>query len=295
MIDVLKRTTKRLPGVATILESTLYKRLRHKVSLRRGRRENSTFTGFYRLPTQFEALTGPVTRFLTHERGDAPLEIIVFGSSNGAEPYTIASVLKASHPDLAFRISAYDIDPQIIEKARGARYSPEDDVYNNRVIQEEFIEQTFDRVDGYFQVKPEIAAHARFEIADALDPTLAEKMGRAHVLFAQNFLFHLEPKLARAALRNLCTLLDEPSAIFLDGVDLDIRQKVTREFGLDPLDYRLGEIHEEARRARAVGWPYSYWGLEPFMTTSRSWRRRYATIFLKGSRAEESQPRASAP
>jgi chemotaxis methyl-accepting protein methylase len=293
MIHVLKSATKRLPVVSAVLDTNLYKRLRHRVSLRTGRRENSTFTGFYRLPSQFEALTGPVIQFLAKEIEERPLEVIVFGSSNGAEPYTISSLLGTTHPDLDFRISAYDIDPEIIEKARSARYSPDEEVYNNRVIQEEFIHRTFDLVDGKLQVRAEIAAPVRFEIADALDPTLSEKVGQADVLFAQNFLFHLEPKVARAALRNLCRLLGKRAALFVDGVDINIRSKVTEEFGLEPLEYRLEEIHNEARRARAVGWPYTYWGLEPYMTASRDWQRRYATIFLKGGRADESRPQAS--
>ena len=254
---------------------------------------NSTFTGFYRLPTQFEALTGPVMRFLLRDRADAALKIVVVGASNGAEPYTISSLLRTSHPDLAFDVSAFDIDPEIIEKARTARYAVQEDVYNNQRIPQAFIDRTFDLVEGSLAVKEEVAARVRFEIADALDPALADKVGRADLLVAQNFLFHLEPKPARAALRNLCGLLEDRSALFVDGVDLNIRLKVTREFGLEPLDYRIGEIHDEARWARAVGWPYAYWGLEPFMTTSRSWRRRYATIFLKGSRAGEARPAVS--
>lgn len=293
MIDVLKSATKRLPVVSAVLDTNLYKRLRHRVSLRTGRRENSTFTGFYRLPSQFEALTGPVIQFLDEEIGKRRLEIIVFGSSNGAEPYTISSLLGTTHPDLEFRISAYDIDPEIIEKARSASYSPEEDVYNNRVIQEEFIQRTFYLADGRLQVKTEVAAPVRFEVADALDPTLSEEVGQADILFAQNFLFHLEPKVALAALRNLCRLLGERAALFVDGVDLNIRSRVTEEFALEPLDYRVEEIHNEARWARAPGWPYAYWGLEPFMTTSRNWRRRYATIFLKGSGTDESRLQAS--
>jgi hypothetical protein len=76
-------------------------------------------------------------------------------------------------------------------------------------------------------------------------------------------------------------LLNSPSAVFLDGMDIDLRQKWTRIDKLLPLNFRVEEIHKEARRARAVGWPYKYWGLEPFRAFRGDWRRRYSTIYLK--------------
>jgi hypothetical protein len=64
-------------------------------------------------------------------------------------------------------------------------------------------------------------------------------------------------------------------------MDIGLRQKWARIRQLVPLDYRIEEIHNEARRARAPGWPYHYWGLEPFMTFANDWQHRYATIYLK--------------
>jgi len=283
MIGALRQTAKRLPGVPALLDTKLYKRVRHRIALMTGPRENSVFTGFCRLPTQFHALTGPVIDFLGEDARKRPLEIVLFGSSNGAEPYTIASLILTARPDLAFRISAFDIDPEIIAKARGACYSADEDVYNNRAISDDFVERTFDRTAEGLEVKSEIARHVTFEVADALDPQLHKRVGHADILVAQNFLFHLEPGASRTALHNLCTLLRPRSALLADGTDLNIRQAVTRSLGLVPLDYKLEEIHNEARWARAEGWPDAYWGLEPFMTTSRDWKRRYATIFLKGA------------
>ena len=208
MIGVVRQAAKKLPGCSRLRESKIYKRLRHKASLMTNPRENSTFTGFYRLPSQFDALTGPVTDFLREEGPDAALNIIVFGCSNGAEPYTIASVLKTTNPELDFSISAFDIDPEIIKRAQSACYSPESEIYNNRVIPETFVDRTFDRGSEFHRVKESIAKHVRFDLADALDPDLRRKIGGADILFAQNFLFHMKPRIARVALRNLCTLLN---------------------------------------------------------------------------------------
>jgi len=52
------------------------------------------------MPTQFEALSGPVLNFpiRDREREEKLLKIVVLGCSNGAEPYSIASVLRNQHP-----------------------------------------------------------------------------------------------------------------------------------------------------------------------------------------------------
>ncbi|HLG22259.1 MAG TPA: CheR family methyltransferase, partial [Candidatus Manganitrophaceae bacterium] len=255
---------RRIPGIRLFTETKTWRSFRYGITTRVERRENSTFTGFQRLPTQFEALAGPVIDFLLEEA--KPLNVTVHGCSNGAEAYSIASILKNARPALRFAVHAFDIDPKIIEKARSARYERRSEVLNNKYITEEFVETTFDSEDGFYRVKNEVRDQVRFDVADALDRTLREKIGRSDIVYAQNFLFHMKPRGAVNAFNNVCALLKEKSALFIDGMDLPLRQKLTRAHRLTPLEYKIKEIHEEARRARGTGWPYHYWGLEPFTT-----------------------------
>lgn len=271
---------RRIPHPEKYRDSMVWRRFRHWVALRLDQRANSTFTGFLRLPNQFEALTGPVVQYLTKERPGSPLRIIVMGCSNGAEAYTISSILVARCPGVEFLIDAYDINADICEKARSACYYC-DEVLNNKILTNEFIHSTFDIRDDTYRVKENIAARAKFHVADVLSPQLLNQVGQCDLLFAQNFLFHLDRKAAVRAFDNLCGLLKDRAVLFVDGMDLDLRRKGTMAQDLVPLDFRIEEIHNEARRARAVGWPYNYWGLEPFMTVANDWQRRYATIFLK--------------
>jgi len=273
---------RRMPYWERCRDSLAWKVCRHRIALTIGERKNSHFTGFLRLPSQFEALCGPVLSFLAAQRAGAPLRIIVVGCSNGAEAYTIASVLLARAPGIEFVIDAYDIDAGIVEKARSGCFRM-DEVLNNKILTTEFIEGTFDADQEGYRVKGHIAARVRFHVADVLDPELAGQVGLCDILFAQNFLFHLTRRDAARAFDNLCRLMGPRAALFADGMDLGLRQKLTRAKGLAPLDFRIQEIHDEARRARAVGWPDQYWGLEPYLTFSADWRRRYATIFLQGS------------
>jgi chemotaxis methyl-accepting protein methylase len=249
------------------------------VSLLVEERTNSHFTGFLRLPTQFEALVGPVMAHLERRptrRGS--LNICVLGCSNGAEAYTIASVLRRQHPNLAFKVHGYDIDGDIVAKARTARYEP-DEIYNNKIITAEFVATTFDEERGGFVVKPHIAERVEFDTGDVLSTDLAQRVGPCDIVFAQNFLFHLKRDAARLALANIGNVLAPGAVLFADGVDLDLRRAFVRKRGLVPLNHEIERIHNEARRARAVGWPYSYWGLEPFLDTRSDWQSHYSTIF----------------
>ena len=269
-----------VPGATALRETMLFRRLRHRMSLLVDERTNSHFTGFLRLPTQFEALAGPVMSMLA-SRPAAPgrLAIAVLGCSNGAEAFTISSVLRRHHPALAFGIRGFDIDGTIVEQARRACYSS-DEIYNNKIITDDFVEHTFDRVDGAYRVKAHIAERATFEVGDVLDRALADVVGPCDLVFAQNFLFHLKRDMARTALDNIARLMRSGSILFADGVDLDLRTAFVRKHGLVPVAFGIQRIHDEARRARAIGWPNEYWGLEPFLTTRRDWKTRYATIFL---------------
>jgi chemotaxis protein methyltransferase CheR len=269
-----------VPGTALLRNTITWQKLRHKVSLLTDERENSGFTGFLRLPTQFDALVGPTLTAVQQRRGGTtPLKITVIGCSNGAEAFTISSLLTSRDPELAFRVYAYDINAESIASAKTARYRAEE-IYNNKVITEEFVASTFDSDGDSYGVKPHIASRVAFEVGNVLDPALVTTAAGSDVVFAQNFLFHLPQKQAWRALENLLAITRPGSALFLDGTDLDLRQRFVKKTGLLPLDYEIEKIHDEARRARAVGWPYSYWGLEPFLTYPRDWQRRYATIFL---------------
>lgn len=281
VIRKLIEVCKKLPLVKGLIKTPTWQSLRHRITLLTSDRTVATFTGFFRLPTQFETLSGPVLDSLFSGGAPGPLKIIVIGCSKGAEAYSIASLLRNRHPELAFNIYAYDVNKDVIKKAKTARYMPEE-VYLKR-IPARYVDATFDRENNYYVIKEEIAQSVSFDIADAFDPNLRTTIGTADIVFAQNFLFHMNPKEATRAFNNICNLLNPNAALFIDGMDVGLRHRLTRKNNLIPLEHKIEEIHNEARITRGVGWPYSYWGLEPLSTAKREWQRRYSTIFMKSN------------
>jgi len=280
IVQMLINVLGRLPIVGGPIRRRAWYPYRHQWVLLFGDRQNYTFTQFVRLPHQGEALAGPVVDFLRAPDEREPLRIVVFGCSNGAEPYSMASILASRRPEVSFHVTATDIDAAMIEKALSARYS-HDEVTKNGFVGEDFVAATFNRKGEDLEVRPEIRERITFEIADVLDARLISRIEHADIVVAQNFLYHLSRKQSRKAFAHLCALLKPKAALFVDGMDIDLRHALTAKAGLQPLDYLIPEIHTDALTLRGAPWPWTYWGLEPLNTTKKDWKQRYATIYLR--------------
>lgn len=280
MLNRLKVRIKHVPAVRRIIQADQFRSLRHRLILQFDDREDRTFTRFLRLPTQYEVLAGPVMDFLGVDPEAGELSLIVLGCSKGAEAYSIASTLCAELPGLRFTIRAVDVKEAVIRQARQGTYSAEE-LFTHKGITQEFVQSTFVQENGRFVVRQEVKERVSFDVVDLLDSDSARSLGQADVVFMQNLLVNLKRPRAIAAFRNACSMLKPRSVLFVDGMDLDLRSKLTRRYGLEPFTYRLDRIYGEAREERGAGWPYNYWGVEPFLLHRRDWLRRYGTIFVR--------------
>lgn len=277
-----KRLLKSIPGLQRAATSRWAKALRYRWALHFENRQGYTFTQFVRLPSQIDALTGPVMKFLGMPAPGEALRIVVIGCSSGAEPYTLSSILLERLPHLAFTIDAYDIDREVLAVARGGVY-PMAQVTKNALVDAAFVAATFDRDGDNLVVKPRVAERVRFHAADATDPNLRAQIAPADIVFAQNIMCNLRRASSRRVFDNAAALLKPRAALFVDGMDPDMRASRTRKHGLVPLDVNIERIHHEAERVRGERYPGHAAGLEPFDATRRDRNRRYATIFLRGA------------
>jgi chemotaxis protein methyltransferase CheR len=259
-----------------------YGKLRHRALQASARRSQShTYTSFYRVPAQLEAFSGPVVDFLTRGRAACTaLTINLFAGSNGAEAYTLASVLRRARPGLDFHIHASDLHEEMVAKAVRGRYT-RDEVLHSEEITPEFVAATFDAEGSDYVVKPEVRAHVSFAQANLLDAGIERQYGPADVVVVQNVLFHLDPAQARFAFHNVARFLKERSVLLVDGVDLDLKVELTRAAGFVPLDYRYRDIYDAGRRHIPLAWWRHYYGAEPRSILQSDPVRRYGTIFLR--------------
>ena len=187
----------------------LIERAEHAMTLRWAPRDNHVFTQFCRLPTQMEVLAGPVLDLLGVRSRDE-LRIVVFGCSIGAEPYSIASVLRTRRPDIRVSIECFDIDADVIARARVGRYAA--DELKGTQVTRDFIDRTFNATGDGFTVKPEIMAGVRFAVGNVLDAALINSLRGADIVVAQNFLYHLPAPspAARLPICSSCSSLGRP-------------------------------------------------------------------------------------
>jgi len=250
-------------------------------------RTNRVYTQFYRFPNQYRVLAENIIphlkKKLANKSDAAWLEIIMFACCSGEEAFSLAHVLQTQYPQLRFKIRAFDIVEDVVEKARKPIYTQEQ-VYQGPFVTDEFVEHVFDHIDGNYHVKAKITDTIEFQVGDMLDEKFIASLGKADIVVAQNVLFHLPPPKAREAFKNLNQLLEPESVLFINGMDTDMRVKLTKRFNLEPLEHRIEEIHEDARVDRGSGWAGAYWGRAPFSKASKEWVRKHCTIY----RASES-------
>jgi chemotaxis protein methyltransferase CheR len=281
-LSVNERVWKRLPkSAASTAPYHAYGTLLHSLVCRFSDRNQYHGTFFLRNRPELALLSK-----LGAEKAKAgKLKVAVLGCSNGAEVYSIVWTIRKEHPDLKVAVYAADISPEILEIARRGVYSLKaNDLMDSEIFErlsEQEMQAMFDVRDGRVTVKPSIREGIDFQIADAGDPGLVDRVGRCQIVVANRFLCHMAPPDAERCLRNLASLVEPGGYLFVSGVDLDVRAKVALDLKWVVVPEAMEEIHEGDPSVRG-DWPWRWWGLEPFTRSRRDWGIRYASVFRIG-------------
>lgn len=263
---------------------TEVRKLKHDLIVRCSKRENRIYTQFNRFPHQLRALVECVVPKLRPGGTGAdaePLDIVVFACCSGEEAFTLSYVLRKHFPELRYRIRGYDIVSDVIEKAKVGIFTQEEASWGPFVT-DELVTEMFDPAgEGLLRVKAAIREPITFAEGNLLDKPFISSLGQVDAVFAQNVLFHLPRPQAREAFRNIRDALTAGGALFINGVDTDMRADMTRRLGLEPLEYLVEEIHNDARVDRGNGWASDYVGRKPFTRRGRDWLRRQGTVFFR--------------
>jgi len=221
------------------------------------------------------------------------LRLCVVGCSTGAEIYSVLWAIRKAQPDVKILPIGIDISESAIARATAGVYSPCDSELTGGflhsqtvpVLSEDSIRELFDKSGELLRIKSWIAEGIRWEVGDARDPEIAEKLGLQDMVIANNFLVHMKQREATACLGNVIRLV-RPNGFFVcRGVDLDIRERAVDRLNLRPIPIRIEQIHDadpdlDARRH----WPWKYYGLEPLDKTRKNWVQRYACVFQAPTR-----------
>jgi len=214
--------------------------------------------------------------------GEAGPKIAILGCSIGAEVYSILWAIRSKRPDLKIATIASDISKEALEFAEKGIYPLEGSQFTDENILARMTEQEkrelFHAEATGMRIKGWLKEGITWRVADAGDPDLLRTFGAQDIVFANNLLCHMVPKDAERCLRNIARLARPGGYIFISGVDLDVRAKVTRELNLEPVTDLIEDIHN-GDPALIKDWPFRYWGLEPFDKRKPDWEFRYSSAF----------------
>jgi chemotaxis methyl-accepting protein methylase len=297
---IARRLWRRLPTSTRRLRLVQwYGRRLHRLVQRLAPREQNHSTFFFRNRAELELM-----RRLSDRIGrGGRLTISVLACSKGAEVYSIVWTLRSARPDLKLCVHAVDTSVDILEFARQGVYSlrrvddpvTDGETFTSNTHRDQTVsifermtehEMTaiFERDGQLLRVKPWLKEGIIWHCGNAEDPELADMLGPQDLVVANRFLFHMERAAAERCLRSLARLVKPGGHLFVSGVDLDVRTKIAREMGWNPVADLKREVHE-GDVSLMHDWPFEYWALEPFEASRRDRMIRYAAAFQVGVNA----------
>jgi chemotaxis methyl-accepting protein methylase len=242
---------------------SLYGAHLHRLIQLRSARRQYTGTFFFRNRPEIELLIRVLDRI-----GSSTVDLTILGCSKGAEVYSFSYSIRSARPKLGVRIRAVDIDADVVEFAEGGDYylgnrtggrdsgldplSPLGELaaktsgdQNTSVFERmsaDEIDAMFECEGGRARVRPRFRDGIAWSVGDAGDSKLIDEFGLQDIVVANRFLCHMQPPEAESCLRQLARLVKPGGYLFVSGVDLDVRTKVARELGWDPVTELINEI-----------------------------------------------------
>jgi len=250
----------------------------HQLVCRRANRRQYFGTFFLRNRPVLEQI-----RRLSGLKADgSSLRIAILGCSIGAEIYSVLWTIRSTRPDLQVHLCALDNSAEVLDVAAKATYTSDASALVGESIFERLTErelhEMFEWEGDKATVRPWIREGITWHLGDACDPELTRLLGAQDIVLANNFLCHMEPAAAEVCLRNIARLVDSGGHLVVLGVDLDVRAKVARELGWQPVPDLIREMHDGDPSVRR-DWPWQWWGLEPLDDRRADWQLRYAVAY----------------
>jgi chemotaxis protein methyltransferase CheR len=170
-------------------------------------------TEFFRDPDRFRFLETKVLPELLARR--TGLKVWSAACSNGAEPYSVAILLRELAPLLAHKVLATDVDVTIVERAhRADRYIPAD-VKN---VSPARLQQAFTRgQDGMYAVRPELKRLVDVRLHNLLTPPTTQGFD---LILCRNVVIYFTDDAKTALYEHLVNALRPGGILFVGGTEM---------------------------------------------------------------------------
>jgi chemotaxis methyl-accepting protein methylase len=208
-------------------------------------------TCFFRHTPSFEALKGHVLPQLVSEGRppDAPLRLWSAGCSTGQEPYSLAIAFldTVGRQGGQVQVSASDISPRALERARLGRYRP----FEVRSLPEDNRARYLHRLDEehgpVYQVCDAVRELVRFDGFNLNDPD-SYGVGSQDAIFCQNVLIYFAPEARAEIVGHLAERLNPGGYLFLGPAEA----MGLRAAGLEPVRLESALIYRRPPTSEIV-------------------------------------------
>lgn len=252
-------------------------RMIYAASQRLQTKEQSLATFFFRNIKQVRCFESELSFLARSEK----LDILVAGCSLGCEVYTLAGYLAVMFPDVHWKITALDISSNAVAHTAAGVYSSEHGLgHSSDPLINQIEERLFTRVGQTWRIQDNIKEHITVVLGDVLAENFSTRFQNFDVVLGQNFLIHMQDEMASKAFFSLLQAVRPGGALFVAGMNLDLRTRLSRQSGLTPVECGCQDIHN-CDPVRRGWWPWKYWSLEPFDQKRANFYYRYGTIFIK--------------
>jgi chemotaxis protein methyltransferase CheR len=217
---LLRVRAKSWPEYFRLLEQSAEERQRFKDYL------TINVTSFFRDADKFATLRERILPQLLDE--SRTLQIWSAGCSDGAEPYSLAMLVRSIAPNQRLQIWATDIDRSALSRAIAGGPYPEQSVENvPRMLRAQFLVPC----EGGYRVKPELQRLIRFQEHNLLRDPVRD---RFDLIVCRNVIIYFTEE-AKAAVFQLFARSLRPGGFLFIGATETIPLQQARELGLEPV------------------------------------------------------------
>jgi chemotaxis protein methyltransferase CheR len=168
-----------------------------------------TETYFFRNVEQFHALEEICIPERVAARRGGDLALLSLGCASGEEPYSLAMSVRMRGVNA--RIEAFDVNPNMLEKAEAASYSS----WALRETPSDRASRWFDADGRTFRLAADIKKAVAFEERNLSEARELGRAGAYDIVFCRNVLMYFVPEVARAVVARIARALAPGGYLFL--------------------------------------------------------------------------------
>ena len=172
-------------------------------------------TYFFRHPEQFQAFVEvALPERMKARRGERRLNVLSAGCATGEEAYSLAAAMQGVADLAGWQVGVWgvDVNPQLVQKARDASYSP----WSLRAVTDQQRRQHFQPEGKRFLLEESLKANVHFECRNLLDDDVDFwRNDFFDIIFCRNVMIYFSPAAIRTVAERLARSLAPGGFLFL--------------------------------------------------------------------------------